>query len=224
MTIAMEPLREPGRVASLIRRRADQLQHRTPQPTNIYLTMPTQFSPLETSRLILRRFQESDLVPFHAYRSDPEIEKYQGWGEFTLEDARQFIANQGTGDPGAPGAHIQIAIELKSTSEMIGDVYVYTPEREPEQARLGYSIATAHQRHGYATEAVTAMLNYLFGPLSKHRVSAGADAENTASIGLMERLGMRREAHFIQSAWYRGQWTDEVQYAILQSEWQTRGS
>ena len=186
--------------------------------------MPTEFTPLETPRLILRRFRESDLAPFHAYRSDPEIEKYQGWGEFTLEDARRFIASQGEGDPGAPGAHVQTAIELKSTGEMVGDVYVYTPENEPEQARLGFSIATAHQRHGYATEAVTAMLDYMFGPLNKHRVGAGADAENSASIALMERLGMRREAHFIQSAWYRGQWTDEVQYAILQSEWVDRNS
>jgi len=184
--------------------------------------MPRQFTPLETQRLILRRFQESDLVAFQAYRANPQIEKYQGWGEFTLDDARKFIANQGEGEPGAPGVHMQIAIELKLTGELVGDVYVYTPEREPEQARLGYSIATAHQRKGYATEAVTAMLDYLFGALNKHRVGAGVDAENTASMALMERLGMRKEAHFIQSAWYRGQWTDEVQYAILQSEWQQR--
>jgi RimJ/RimL family protein N-acetyltransferase len=66
------------------------------------------------------------------------------------------------------------------------------------------------------------MLNYIFGALNKHRVSAGADAENAASIALMERLGMRKEAHFVQNSWYRGQWTDEVQYAILQSEWRAR--
>ena len=184
--------------------------------------MPTQVTPLETPRLILRRFRESDLIPSHAYRSDPEIEKYQGWGKFTLEDARRFIANQGEGAPGAPGAHVQIAIELKSTGEMVGDVYIYTPETEPEQARLGYSIATAHQRKGYANEAVTAMLDYMFGPLNKHRVGAGADVGNIASIALMERLGMRREAHFIRNTWFRGQWTDEVQYAILQSEWRAR--
>jgi aminoglycoside 6'-N-acetyltransferase len=112
--------------------------------------MSTEFTPIETERLILRRFQESDLRYFHAYRSDPEIEKYQGWGEFTIEDARKFIANQGKADLGAPGAHVQIAIELRSTGEMIGDVYVFTPEDEPDQARLGYSIATAHQRRGYA--------------------------------------------------------------------------
>ena len=87
---------------------------------------------------------------------------------------------------------------------------------------IGYSIATKHQGHGYATEALSALLDYVFGTLNKRRVTAGADADNNASIALMERVGMRREAHFIESVWFREKWADEVRYAILQSEWQHR--
>ena len=91
-----------------------------------------------------------------------------------------------------------------------------------DQAVVGFSIATGHQGHGYATEALTALLDYVFDTLNKRRVTAGADADNAASIALMERVGMRREAHFIQSAWFREKYADEVRYAILKSEWQSR--
>ena len=180
------------------------------------------FQPIQTPRLILRPFKESDLEPFHAYRSDPEIEKYQGWGEYTLEHAQKFIDAEIKSSPGDDGESAQIAIELKESGEMIGDLHLHIPEDEPDQAVLGYSIATEHQGHGYASEALTALLDYVFGTLNKRRVTAGADAENATSIALMERVGMRKEAHFIQSEWFREKYADEVRYAILKSEWRNR--
>ena len=176
------------------------------------------FHNIESARLLLRRFNDVDLEPFHAYRSDPTVEKYQGWGVVTREDSKQFIAAVKNSNPGKPGDRSQIAIELLATGAMIGDLYLHVLEDEPQQAEIGYSLAREHQGQGYATEAVTALIDYVFSTLNLHRVRAGADCENLRSIALLERIGMRREGHMIQNEWYRGKWTDENQYAVLKSE------
>ncbi len=182
------------------------------------MTIP-KFENLETTRLIVRRFQDSDLEPFLAYRSDPEVERYQDWGEFTRDDARRFLDGQRKLNPGTPGEHTQIAIELKATGAMIGDLYLNVLVDDPHQAMLGYSLATEYQGMGYATEAATALLDYVFRSLQLHRVIAGVDCENERSIALLERIGMRREAHHVQNVLFKGKWTDEYRYAVLRSEW-----
>ena len=77
---------------------------------------------LETPRLVLRSFEDRDAAPFAAYRSDPEVARYQGWeAPFPMENAARFVADMIRARPGMPGAWYQVAIELKSTGEMIGD-------------------------------------------------------------------------------------------------------
>ncbi len=182
------------------------------------------FENLETPRLILRLFKPSDLAECHAYRSDPEVERFQGWGDVTLEDTRRYIERVRVRNPGTPGAQGQIAVELKSTGVMIGDLYLHALADEPRQAVIGFTFAREHQRYGYATEAVAALLDYVFNALDFHRVRAIADCENDRSVALLERIGMRREAQFIQSEWSNGKWASLYQYAILQSEWQSNGA
>ena len=88
---------------------------------------------------------------------------------------------------------------------------------------IGFTVARAHQRQGYAREIVSALFDYFFGVMELHRVSADCDPRNSASWGLMESLGMRREAHHCRSLWFKGQWADEYIYAILREEWKTQG-
>lgn len=184
--------------------------------------MPTQFEPLASARLILRKFQTSDVAPFHAYRSDPAIAHFQGWNAFTLDDAEAFVARQRAQEPGALGVGAQIAIELTSSGEMIGDVYLNTSDDKPHTAQIGYTLASRHQRHGYATEAVETLLHYVFGTLNKHRVAALTFADNLRSVALLERVGMRKEAHHTQSSQLDGAWVDDAIYAMLQDEWRSR--
>ena len=186
------------------------------------MTVPN-FENLETARLIIRRFKDSDLEPFLSYRSDPDVERYQGWGEFRRDDARRFVDAQRELNPGTPGEHCQIAIELKATGAMIGDLYLNVLADDPLQAMLGYSLATEYQGVGYATEAASALLDYVFRSLSLHRVMAGVDCDNERSIALLERIGMRREAHHIQNVLFKGVWSDEYRYAVLRSEWLNSG-
>ena len=80
----------------------------------------------------------------------------------------------------------------------------------------------AYHQQGYGFEAVSTLLDYAFQTLGLHRVFAQADCRNDASIALLEKLGLRREGHFIQNFWFKGAWTDEYLYAVLQDEWLRR--
>lgn len=180
------------------------------------------FLPLPSDRLLLRPFLDSDLEAFHSYRSDPELGRYQGWNAPTLDEARRFINKQCEQVPGALGVGAQIAIELKATEQMIGDVYLDTPADEPALARFGYTLSREHQGKGLATEAVETILDGVFGLLDKHRATALTFADNDRSVALLERIGMRREAHHVRSSRLAGAWVDDYVYAVLQHEWRER--
>ncbi len=177
------------------------------------------FAPIETERLLLRRFRQADLEPFFAYRSDPDVARYQGWGVITRDEAARFVDRQAQSIPGQLGTGAQIAVELKASGRMIGDVYLDAPREEPHEARIGYTLAAGHQGRGYAFEAVTAVLGFVFKTLGKHRVTALTYAANARSVALLERIGMRKEAHFVRSRKFEGSWADECIYAMLNSEW-----
>jgi RimJ/RimL family protein N-acetyltransferase len=104
---------------------------------------------------------------------------------------------------------------------MIGDCFFKVIEDDPRQAEIGYTLARAAQGQGFATEAVAALLTWAFLTFNLHRVIAVVDVENTASVALLERLGLWREAHFRQNIWFKGAWGDEYVYAILRNEWLT---
>ncbi|MBE2219912.1 MAG: GNAT family N-acetyltransferase [Anaerolineae bacterium] len=177
---------------------------------------------LETQRLKLRPFQPSDLESFLAYRSDPEVARYQGWEmPYTVEKAEAFIKEMMQSTPGTDGRWYQFAVALKETGAMIGDCAFHTLAHDKRQAEIGFSFARSHQGFGYASEAVNRLLRYLFEDLALHRVTAVCDVKNIASARLLKRVGMRREAHFIDNIWFKGNWCSEYLYAILQDEWLT---
>ena len=92
----------------------------------------------------------------------------------------------------------------------------------PRQAEIGFTLACEHQGKGYATEAVNRLLDYVFGVLGKHRVIAVTDTRNAPAARLLERVGMRREGHFVEDIWFKGGWGDEYEYAMLEREWRAR--
>lgn len=176
--------------------------------------------PLATERLLLRSFQDSDIEPFSAYRSDPEVARYQDWEPpFPVERATRFVEAMKKAKVNVPGEWYQVAIELKANGQLIGDCAIHTLADDPNQAEIGFSLSTDNQGHGYATEAVTRLLDYLFGEVQLHRVVAICDVENSASFRLLERIGMRREAHLVENIWFKGKWGSEYSYAILHHEW-----
>jgi RimJ/RimL family protein N-acetyltransferase len=175
---------------------------------------------LETKRLILRSFEDADAQPFAEYRSDPDIARYQGWDiPYSPTRAAQFIDTLKHTQPGTPGEWFQIAMQLRTSVQLIGDCAFCVLTDIPQQAEIGFTLAQCYQGHGYATEAVTRLLDYLFNDLKLHRVRAICDVENVASVRVLKRLGLRREGHLIDNVWFKGRWSSEYWYAILRSEW-----
>jgi RimJ/RimL family protein N-acetyltransferase len=179
------------------------------------------FTRLESERLTLRRFVDSDLAPFLAYRNDPKVARYQAWESCTEHEATAVIEEMKLLQPGTPGEWFQFAIELKETGALVGDCALKV-EQDGQQAEIGFTLAREHQGKGYASEAVSRLLDYAFGDLGLHRVVAIADRENEPSLALLERLGMRREGCFVQNAWFKGRWASEYLYAVLEDEWLRR--
>ena len=176
------------------------------------------FSSLESERLVLRRFVDSDLEPFLAYRNDPEVARYQSWESCTEREATATIEGLKSQQPGTPGEWFQFAIESKETGALVGDCALKV-EVDGRQAEVGFTLSRDHQGKGYASEAVSRLLDYAFGDLGLHRVFAIIDQENEPSFALLERLGLRREGQFVQNAWFKGRWSSEYLYAVLKDEW-----
>ena len=156
-----------------------------------------------------------------AYRNDPEVARYQTFRARTRAEIAELIRAQAELVPGTPGSAFQYAVGLKADDELIGDVY-FAVEPDGRQAEIGYTLAAGAQGHGYATEAVRAVLAFGFERAGLHRITAGADPRNLPSIRLLERLGFRREGYFPESYWDGEMWTDDVRYALLAREWRAR--
>lgn len=172
---------------------------------------------LETERLVLRRFRAADAPMLAAYRSDPDVARYQSWeAPFPLGDAIAFVTEVGHLDPEREG-WFQYAIEGKDSGVLVGDVGVNRGDGG-RQAEIGFTLAPAFQGRGYATEAVRRVVRFLLLEEGLHRVHATLDARNVRSARLLERLGFRREGLLRQCSWWKGEWTDELLYAVLASE------
>jgi RimJ/RimL family protein N-acetyltransferase len=174
---------------------------------------------LETKRLIIRRLRDSDVGSFLAYRNDPEVARYQSWESCTEQETIDLVRD--ATQPGTPGEWVQFAVGLKRTSPLIGDCALKT-EADGRQAEIGFTFSRAYQGRGFASEAVTRLLDYAFCELNLHRVYAITDQENAPSVALLERLGMRREGAFVENAWFKGRWSSEYLYAVLGDEWLQR--
>lgn len=174
------------------------------------------FNPIQTDRLIIRKFHPDDYRELYAYLSKENVVRYEPYEPYTLEQARREAEYRSNSED-------FFAVTLKNGG-LIGNLYL--SPREFESMELGYVFDTRWQMNGYATESARAILNYGFGTLNAHRIKAECNSKNIRSLRLMERLGMRREAEFMQNVYFKKNadgspiWQDTVQYAILKSEWE----
>lgn len=175
---------------------------------------------LETARLRIRPLRPADLADFYAYRSNPEVTRYQGFDVFSREQAAAFIAQQLPLEFGQPGQWVQYGLEHQRTGRLLGDCAICLQQADSRMAEIGITIAPAAQRQGYAREVLRALLDFLFQLPDFHRVVETVDADNAASIALLESLGFRLEGEFRDNIFFKGQWGSERQYALLRREWE----
>ena len=154
------------------------------------MRIPPTLLPLHTSRLTLRRFAAADLDRFLAYRSDPDVARYQGWTAQTRDEALSFIEGNQTAAFGVPGEWIQIAMAEQRSDALLGDMGMHVDGAEPTTVELGFTLARGAQGKGYAREAVGTLIDALFATGAVTKIVCIADARNEPSLKLLRRLDM----------------------------------
>lgn len=176
--------------------------------------------PIVTSRLELRPFAPADLDALYEMRSRDDVNRYLYTEPFTREEAREALADRMRRVAlEAEGDRLVLAVVLRDSGAVIGDVVLVWLSEEHRQGELGFTLHPDHHGRGYAGEAAVELLRLGFEELGLHRIIGRCDGRNAASARLMERLGMRREAHLRENEFVKGEWTDELVYALLASEW-----
>jgi len=183
--------------------------------------------PIRTERLTLRLMTDADVDDVYLYQSLPEVCRYLLFEPRTRDEVIEKVAKFGAATTlAADGDFLQLALELPATADaparVIGDSYFTIVSAKNLGAEIGWTMHPDFMGHGYASEAASAILALAFGRLGLHRVAANLDPRNDASIALCLRLGMRKEAHFVEDLWFKGEWADTGMYAILHEEWLAR--
>jgi RimJ/RimL family protein N-acetyltransferase len=171
---------------------------------------------LPTERLLLRPFREEDLDRFADWQSRPEVARFLYLEPRSREEAEAALAKRLTETTLEQDDDVlALAVERREDGLLLGDTSVWLRSNEHRQVEIGYVFHPDAAGHGYATEAARAVVDFAFA----HRVFARTDARNTASAALLGRLGMRQEAHFREAEMFKGDWGNELVFAILDREW-----
>lgn len=177
---------------------------------------------IQTPRLLIRRFEESDLEDYLAYQTHPVVQEYMPSEPMDEEDALKFLSSQFDAGENEKGRYHAFAVYHCGDNRLIGDVGFYLEPGPEDKGDLGFQFHPDYHGKGYATEAIEGLLKYAFSSLTLQRITSHCDARNFASVRLLERLGMRREGHFKQSRMTKGVFHDEYAYALLREEWISR--
>jgi len=175
---------------------------------------------LETERLYLREFEESDWEAVHQYGSDPEVVKFLAWGPNTKEDSRNFIRRAIGYEQQEPRKDYVLAVVLKAKGTLIGGCGIHLSKPNSREGGISYCLNRHFWGRGYATEAARALLAFGFQEMGLHRIFATCDVENLASARVLEKVGMKREGCLREHIWTKGRWRDSFLYAILEHQWQ----
>lgn len=174
---------------------------------------------IETSRLIIRRFQSNDWKDLYDYLSDENVVKFEPYGVYSEDDSKQAAINRS-------GNTAFWAVCLKENGKLIGNIYF--EQEQPSKFltwELGYVFNANYQRKGYATESCIAIINYAFENMNVRRIIAKCDPDNTNSWELLDRLRLRREGFLLKKGYFKCDsqgnplWHDTYEYAILADEW-----
>jgi RimJ/RimL family protein N-acetyltransferase len=180
--------------------------------------------PVRTARLTIRPPVSSDLEATWRIRREESVSRWITWAPGTLDEYREKFENP---------ERLAKTLVVELDGEVVGDLMLavedawsqteVADQAKDVQAELGWCLDPAQQGHGYATEAVEALIRICFEDLGLRRVTANCFADNESSWRLMERVGMRREMHTVSESLHRsGAWLDGLGYALLADEWRTR--
>jgi RimJ/RimL family protein N-acetyltransferase len=173
--------------------------------------------PIETERLVIRPYIEDDLDGLYALQSDPEVVRYLYEGPRTRPETRDVLQRKMQSAVEQEGDWLSAAVTLDGA--FVGDAAFHWVSEEHKTGEIGYMIDPRYQGRGFATEAIRPFVDWAFAQ-GFHRVIGRIEARNVPSARVLEKLGMRQEAHLVENEWVKGEWQSELVYAILDREWQ----
>jgi RimJ/RimL family protein N-acetyltransferase len=180
--------------------------------------------PLETERLLLRPYTGDDFEALFAMQSRADVAHYLYWGPRTEDEVRAALEKKVASTAiRSEGDFLALAAISRVSGELVGDFVLQWVSEEHRQGEVGFIVHPDHQGRGYATEVGRVLLRLAFEDLKLHRVVGRLEARNAASGRVLEKLGMRREAHLVENEWVKGEWQSEIVYAILDREWRASG-
>ena len=186
------------------------------------LRLPYSAEPIGTERLVLRPLRQADAEDHARYQGEPEAVRYLRWPVRTPEQSREHLLARLPSDQlAADGDVVVLAMvprEGRFAGRVVGDLTLIASSVAQESVEIGWVLHPEAQGVGFATEGARALLDLAFDRLGAHRVLAQLDDRNTASAGLCERLGMRREAHHLEDEFCKGEWTSTLVFALLARE------
>lgn len=176
--------------------------------------------PITSARLSLDPLTTADVDALLTYRGRSDVCRFLPFAPMTREVLQARLAGDlSRTQITEEGQALTLGVRVLNDEQLLGDVVLFFHSREHAAGEIGYVFHPDSAGHGFATEACSAVLALAFGQLGLHRVIARLDARNDASARLAARLGMRQEAHFVRNELFKGEWSDELVYAVLAEEW-----
>ena len=178
--------------------------------------------PVPTDRTELRPLRRGDAPALAAYRGRPEVCRFVPFEPMGVDEVlRRLEGDWARTVLDTEGQALFLGVELRATGTVVGDLMLRWDSFRDRGGEIGYVFNPEYAGHGLATEAAHALLHLAFDQLRLHRVVARVDARNRRSALLAARLGMRQEAHLVENEWFKGAWSDELDFALLSSEWES---
>lgn len=176
--------------------------------------------PIRNERILLRPLTSRDTDALLAYRSREDVCLYVPFEPMTRADINERLAGQwARTELTAEGQSLTLGAQVKESGELAGDCMLFWHSREHAGAEIGYVFNPSLGGRGYATEAVTMMLRLGFEEFGLHRIIARIDERNEPSVKLARRVGMRQEGRLVENEFFKGEWSTELDFAILKAEW-----
>ena len=176
--------------------------------------------PIATERLSLRPLTADDTDALLSYRSLEDVCRFVPFDPMDRDVIAERLRGQWSRtEIVAEGQALILGAELDGTGRVIGDMLLAYHSELHRGGELGWVFDPLYSGHGYATEAAHAVMHLAFDELELHRLTARVDSRNDASARMAERLGMRLEAHQVSNEWFKDEWTDELDFALLEDEW-----
>lgn len=179
--------------------------------------------PLEVDGLLFREAVEEDVEALLSFRNDPNVNRFMVRTHVDPDDLRREVLEI----PDSPTDY-SCVVERDGRVVAIGFLDVVDGAGQPghptgTDGLIGYIVDPRAAGQGIGSATALTLLRAAFDGLGLRRVTAGANADNVASVRVLERAGMRRERYAVQALWHHELgWLDEVEYAILDREWAAR--